>query len=649
VVVESVAPEIHQGRFAIKRTIGESVKVRALVFADGHDLTTCQLLYRPPGAESWLTGPMAPIGNDTWEGQFSVTALGRHLYTVRAWTDHFLTWRAALQKRIAAGQELSVELRIGAQFVDAAAARALAEDASRLRQWAEALRSGAAALADSEDLLATMARYPDLSLATTYEPQLPLVVDRAESRFSAWYEFFPRSASSEPGQHGTFRDAERLLPYIASMGFDVVYLPPIHPIGLRFRKGKNNVPEAQPGDVGSPWAIGDATGGHTAIHPSLGTLADFQSFLAAARSLHLDVALDIAFQCSPDHPWARNHPEWFRQRPDGSIQCAENPPKKYQDIYPLDFETPAWHELWAALKNVFDFWIAQGIRIFRVDNPHTKPFAFWEWCIASLQEEHPDLLFLAEAFTRPHVMHRLAQLGFSQSYTYFPWRNTKRELTYYFTELISGEPAEYFRPSLWLNTPDILPEMLQVGGRPAFMLRLLLAATLGASYGIYGPAFELGENTPKEAGSEEYRNSEKYEIKHWDLDSPHSMRHFIARLNRIRRENPALHRNASLTFHETDNPNIICYSKTSEDRSNVIIVVVNLDWAHTQSGWVTINTDVLDFDSQRPFEAEDLLSGGRFLWQAPRDYVELAPLSLPGHIFRVRRWMRTERDFDYYD
>jgi starch synthase (maltosyl-transferring) len=432
------------------------------------------------------------------------------------------------------------------------------------------------------------------------------------------------------------------------MGFDVVYLPPIHPVGHRFRKGKNNSPVAEPGDVGSPWAIGDESGGHTAIHPELGTLQQFQSFLAAASNLGLEVALDIAFQCTPDHPWTRTHPEWFRKRPDGTIQYAENPPKKYQDIYPLDFETPQWKELWTALKGVFDFWIEQGVRIFRVDNPHTKAFGFWEWRIGLIKEEHPEVIFLAEAFTRPHVMYRLAKLGFTQSYTYFAWRNTKPEITAYFNELTGTPVREYFQPNLWPNTPDILPEILQVGGRPAFMLRLLLAATLGASYGIYGPAFELGENAPREPGSEEYLNSEKYELKNWDLESPQSIRHFIARVNQIRRENPALQRDHGLKFHETDNPYLICYSKTSEDLSNIIIVVVNLDWAHTQSGWVTLDVQSLGLDSTRPFEAEDLLSGGRFLWQVPRDYVELVPVSLPAHILRVRRWLRTERDFDYY-
>jgi starch synthase (maltosyl-transferring) len=648
VAIGDVTPEIDGGRYPVKRTIGETVKVQAVVFADGHDMIACQVLYRHKTDAEWLALGMTAVGNDSWHAEFPVSCLGLYSYTVRAWVDRFKTWRYDLQKRIRAGQELFVELQIGAELIGQAAQRANPADAAHLRRFADSLRAGNSGVAESEELIALMLRYPDLSLATTFDRELRVWVDRPKARFSTWYEFFPRSASPDAGRHGTFADCEMRLPYIAGMGFDVVYLPPIHPIGHQFRKGKNNAPAAEPGDVGSPWAIGDETGGHTAIHPDLGTLQQFQSLLTAARDRGMELALDIAFQCTPDHPWARTHPEWFRKRPDGTIQYAENPPKKYQDIYPIDFETEQWRELWTALKGVFDFWIEQGIRIFRVDNPHTKAFAFWEWAIGSVQEEHPDVIFLAEAFTRPHVMYRLAKLGFTQSYTYFTWRNTKEELTGYFTELTRRPACDFFRANLWPNTPDILPGALQVGGRPTFMLRLLLAATLGANYGIYGPAFELGENVPKEIGSEEYLNSEKYELRNWNLDSPQNIRHFIARINHIRRDNPALQFDHSLRFHATDNPNLICYSKTTADRSNAIIVVVNLDWAHTQAGWVTLDFESLGLELNRPFEAEDLLSGGRYIWQAPRDYVELVPVSLPGHILRVRRWLKTERDFDYY-
>ena len=432
------------------------------------------------------------------------------------------------------------------------------------------------------------------------------------------------------------------------MGFDVLYLPPIHPIGYSFRKGKNNVLEAQPGDVGSPWAIGAKEGGHKAIHPQLGSLADFKRLVAEAKKLDIEIALDIAFQCTPDHPYVTEHPEWFRKRSDGSIQYAENPPKKYQDIYPLDFESENWQELWNELKSVILFWCEQGVRIFRADNPHTKAFPFWEWVIGEVKKNYPDALFLAEAFTRTKVMYRLAKLGFSQSYTYFTWRNTKPELTQYFTELTQTEVGDFFRANLWPNTPDILTEYLQFGGRPAFMTRLVLAAMLGANYGIYGPAFELCENVAREPGSEEYLNSEKYEIKHWDLEKPGSLRELIARVNRIRRENRALQSDRNLRFYPVDNPEILCFGKSTDDLSNVIVVAVNLDPHHTQSGWVELPSEELGLDPQQTFQMHDLLTDARYLWQGKRNYVQLDPDSVPAQIFRVRPRIRREQDFDYF-
>jgi starch synthase (maltosyl-transferring) len=473
-------------------------------------------------------------------------------------------------------------------------------------------------------------------------------VDRPKAEFSAWYEIFPRSCSPVEGTHGTLRDCANRLPYVASMGFDVLYLPPIHPIGEKFRQGKNNVVNAEPTDVGSPWAIGAATGGHKSIHPDLGTIEDFDHLVEAAKEFGIEVALDIAFQCAPDHPYVREHPEWFRKRPDGTVQYAENPPKKYQDIYPFDFECEDWQGLWQELKSVFLFWVEHGVKIFRVDNPHTKPLPFWEWVIREIKREHPDVIFLAEAFTRPKVMKRLAKAGFSQSYTYFTWRNTKQELTEYFKELTEGNASEYFRPNLWPNTPDILPEGLQVGGRGAFMFRFVLASTLGANYGIYGPAFELCENTPREPGSEEYLHSEKYELKHRDLNWEWSLKEFIARVNSIRKANPALHSNRRLTFHETDNPLVICYSKTTEDFANVILVAVNLDPFHKQSGWVTLSLDSLGIESDQVFQAHDLITGSRFVWQGPRNYLELMPVTSPAHVMLLRKRVRTEQDFDYY-
>ena len=486
----------------------------------------------------------------------------------------------------------------------------------------------------------TVEGWLDPRFITRYDKELVVSVEREKARFSTWYELFPRSCAAEPGRHGAFRDCEEWLPYVASMGFDVLYLPPIHPIGRAFRKGKNNTETAGPDDVGSPWAIGAAEGGHKSILPELGTFNDFSHLVVKAKELGLEVALDIAFQCTPDHPYVLEHPEWFRKRADGTIQYAENPPKKYQDIYPLDFECALWPELWEELESVILFWIGHGVRIFRVDNPHTKAFPFWEWALGDIKGRYPDVLFLAEAFTRPKAMYRLAKLGFSQSYTYFTWRNTKQEIVEYFEELTQTSVREYFQPSLWPNTPDILPGFLQTGGRPAFMIRLILAATLGASYGIYGPAFELCENTPRELLSEEYLNAEKYEIKHRDLNAPWSLKDVITRTNFIRRDNRALQSNQRLRFHETDSPLLLCYSKTTEDLTNVILTVVNLDPFNKQSGWVNLDLASLGLNPLRAFQALDLWGGGDYLWHGPRNYVELTPESLPAHILRLR-----SRDF----
>jgi starch synthase (maltosyl-transferring) len=640
VAIEHVLPEIDCGRFAIKRVVGDTVVVEADVFADGHDQVACQILYWQDKKKVQATA-MKALGNDRWRAEFVVENLGRYQYTVEGWIDRFQTWHLELAKRIAAGQEVSVELVIGAGLIDEAAAGAAREDAAYLRDWARRLRAAkdeadGASIPFEEKSLEIIQRYPVHHSGARYEKELSVTVDREKARFSTWYEIFPRSCAAELGRHGTFRDCERWLPYIAEMGFDVVYLPPVHPIGRSFRKGKNNSVEPLPGDVGSPWAIGSAEGGHTSVHTELGTLEDFKHFVSAAGKNGLEVALDIAFQCSPDHPWVRQQPDWFRKRPDGTIQYAENPPKKYQDIFPLDFESADSRALWEVLKGVFEFWIAQGVRIFRVDNPHTKPFSFWEWVISAIKDRHPDVILLAEAFTRPRVMNRLAKLGFSQSYTYFTWRNTKEELTEYFTELTETEAREYFRPNLWPNTPDILPEYLQLGGRPAFMVRLILAATLGSSYGIYGPAYELCENAPIEKGSEEYLNSEKYELKHRDIESAASLRDLITRINQIRNENAALQGNRNLRFHETDNLSLICYSKASDDLSDAIIVVVSLDYSQTQAGYVSLDLESLGLDADHPFRVYDLLAEAEYTWQGVRNYVELTPGVRPAHILRVR-------------
>jgi starch synthase (maltosyl-transferring) len=654
VVIEGLTPEVDGGQFPIKRIVGETVVVEADIFVDGYDAISALLRYRKEDDHEWTETPMESLANDHWRGSFVVTEVGRYCYSILARVDRFQSWRRDLAKKLQAGRDVSLELLIGAQLLMEAGHQAGGGHGQKMGEWADVLQSAEAVedakiqLALSDELLDIVSRYPDRQFTVTYPKELVVVVDRQKARFSAWYEMFPRSCAPELGRHGTFSDCVARLPYIAAMGFDVLYLPPIHPIGHTHRKGKNNSPIARPDDPGTPWAIGSEEGGHKSVHPQLGSMQDFRDLVTRAREYEVEIALDIAFQCSPDHLYVREHPEWFRWRPDKTIQFAENPPKKYEDIYPFDFETDNWQGLWQELRSIVTFWIEQGIRIFRVDNPHTKPFDFWQWLIAEIKKSYPDVIFLSEAFTRPKVMYRLAKLGFAQSYTYFAWRNTGWELTQYFTELTKGNLREYFHPNVWPNTPDILTEYLQFGGRPAFMARLVLAATLAASYGIYGPAFELCEHRPKEPGSEEYLNSEKYEIKNWDISEPDSLKDFIARVNRIRRENLALQGDWSLRFHEADNEQLLCYSKHTDDFSSVILVVVNLDPHHTQSGWVEFPLEELGIDLQKSYQMHDLLSDARYLWRGARNFVELNPQVVPAHIFRMRRRVRAEQDFDYY-
>ncbi len=627
-------PEVDCGRFPAKRALGDEVLVEADVFADGHDAVVCELLYRFSGEKDWKTVPMQFLGNDHWSASFRVEKLGRYEYTVRGWTDPFLTWQRDLAKRRDAGQDLSVDFLIGAGFLSGKAKlRKILEDPARPAEERYAAALSAPAVP------------PDASKVSLYDKILQVTVDPVRARFSSWYEMFPRSARGD-GRHGTFRDVIERLPYVADLGFDILYLPPIHPIGMSARKGKNNAVAARPGEVGSPWAIGAKEGGHKAIHPELGSFADFQELVKEAGKRNIQIALDIAFQCSPDHPYVTGHPKWFRWRPDGTVQYAENPPKKYQDIYPFEFETEQWPELFDELKSVFTFWMEQGVKVFRVDNPHTKPFAFWEWAIGELKRDHPELIFLSEAFTRPRIMHRLAKLGFTQSYTYFTWRNSKHELTEYFTELTQHASREYFRPNVWPNTPDILHEHLQAGGRPAFISRVVLAATLCANYGIYGPAYELFENAPREPGSEEYLDSEKYEIKRWDLDRADSLAPIIRKLNHIRNDNPALQSDRSLRFHPVDNDQLICFSK--HEQNNLILVVVNLSPHHVHSGWVDLPLHELGIPPEDDYLVDDLLGGGRYLWKGPRNYVELSPYTLPAHVFRVHRRSHSESGFDQF-
>jgi len=641
VVVESVRPEVDAGRFPIKRVVGDLVVVEADVFADGHDAVAAVVRFRKAGAKAWEQARMEPTSNDRFRGSFRVTQFGTYEYTVAGFVDDFASWRRDLGKKLDAQQDVALELVEGALLVERAVKRARGSDRGLILAFVERLRGGEADVAQDPELASLMERFLQPASVCTYDRVLSVFVSPHQAQFSTWYEFFPRSV-------GTLKDAEEHLGYVARMGFDVVYLPPIHPIGVTNRKGRNNSTTSSKGDVGSPWAIGSLKGGHTAIDPSLGTHDDFKRFIAQANACGMDVALDLAFQCSPDHPWVTDHPEWFRHRADGPIAYAENPPKKYEDIYPIDFDTEDREALWMALREVVDFWIDFGIRIFRVDNPHTKPFAFWEWLIGGVHATRPDILFLAEAFTRPKVMYRLAKLGFDQSVTYFTWRTAKWELEQYFTELRSDPVREFFRPNLWPNTPDILPYHLQHAGTPAFMARFVLAATLGATYGIYGPAFELQENAPLAPGKEEYLNSEKFEVRDWKLEDPRNLAEFIAHVNRIRHENLALQTDRTLRFHEIGNDALIAYSKSSDDGANVIVCVVNLDPDNTQSGMLHLPLEDLGIRPDEHFPVHDLLTEARFVWQGEWNYVELDPHSVPAHILRLRHRMPREEDFEYY-
>jgi starch synthase (maltosyl-transferring) len=652
IAIEKIWPEIDCGRYPIRRISGETVRVQADIFADGHDEVAAVILYRHAEQQPWQEAAMKHLNNDRWQGEFTVSQIGEYLYTIEGWLDPFAGWRRDLAKRLEAKQEVSIELLIGAELLEAAAARAGSDDRPPLETTARSLRDwrkpvSAPPSMFSEQIARLVRRCRDPELVYRYEKELGIRVERKRAGFSAWYELFPRSAGAVEHKHGTFKDTEALLPEIAELGFDILYLPPIHPIGRTNRKGKNNATACGPEDPGSPWAIGAREGGHRAIHPELGSLKELHSLVAACRRHGLEAALDIAFQCSPDHPYVKEHPEWFRWRPDGSIQFAENPPKKYEDILPINFETEAWQELWHELTDVVQYWIDQGIRIFRVDNPHTKPFAFWEQLISRIKARYPEVIFLAEAFTRPKVMYRLAKLGFTQSYTYFTWRNTKREFIDYLNELTRGPVREYFLPSFWPNTPDILPEHLQYGGRAAFIVRLVLAATLSSNYGIYGPAYELCVNRAL-AGREEYLDSEKYEIKNWDRNREGNIKELICRVNRIRRENPALQSTYTLSFLPIDDENLLAYAKTLEDHSNLLVIVVNLDPYQSHSGTLTLPLEEWGVTVKLPFMAHELLGDTRHIWQGTSRNVRLDPEAYPVAIFRLHHRLHREQDFDYF-
>ena len=648
-VIDAVLPVVDGGRFAAKCIAGRPFEATVHAFSDGHDLLRVQLCWRKAGDSPGAAGSleMTLLGNDEWQAAFTPPEPGRYVYSAVAWVDHFQSWRTELTRRVDPA-DIRIAALAGAELIEAASARAgSGDDRSSLAAWAGDLRLRSADLQGDIDAIKSVAldealaeiadRYPDRRLEVRSDRELPLVADRERAAFSSWYELFPRSAAVAEGRHGSFKDVEERLPYIAEMGFDVLYLPPIHPIGREKRKGRNNALVAEFGDVGSPWAIGAEEGGHTDILPALGTPADFRNLVAEAGRLGIEIALDIAFQCAPDHPWVKQHPDWFRFRPDGTVQYAENPPKKYQDIYPFNFETDDWRALWQALKGVFDHWIGEGVQIFRVDNPHTKAFAFWEWAVTEIKREHPGVLFLAEAFTRPKVMHRLAKLGYSQSYTYYTWRNTREELIEYFTELNVRPGVDYFRPNVWPNTPDILSEFLHGAPRPVFMTRLLLAATLSGNYGIYGPAYELMERTPRSPGSEEYLDSEKYQLRHWPQGGGDSLSSFIATVNHARREHAALQAGASLDFFDCGNEQLIAYGRRSADAASLVIVVVNLDPHWRQSGWVPVDPVWLGMTAAaQEFQVDDLLTGRSYTWHHGPNFVVLDPADMPAHLFRVR-------------
>lgn len=634
VIIENIQPQVDGGLYPAKRTVGERVDVTAHIFGDGHDHIRAEILYKFGMKGNWNVVEMQPTINDEWLASFYVTEKGSYYFTVRAWIDHFDTWFDGFKKKAAAKVEVSIELMEGAGFL-----RMVGEKDSRLLTLAKRLEEkthqvNAIKTVLSEDFAKIVHENPLRLLETVSQKEFEVSVEHGKAMFSTWYELFPRSSSLQAGKHGTFKDTIKLLPRIAAMNFDVLYLPPIHPIGKVNRKGKNNSVKSLPGEPGSPWAIGNDEGGHMSIHRELGTMDDFKRLISEAKKYKIDIALDLAFQCAPDHPYVKEHPEWFRQRPDGSIQYAENPPKKYQDIYPFYFETDHWKELWEELKTVIFFWIDAGVTIFRVDNPHTKPIPFWQWVIAEVNNKYSDIIFLAEAFTRPRIMASLGKVGFTQSYTYFTWRMSKQEITEYMTELVNGASRNYFRPNFWPNTPDILPWHLQYQGENIFIIRLALAATLSASYGMYGPSYEFCENTPVD-GREEYLNSEKYEIRFYDWRKTNRMTDILTLLNKVRNENAALQSTWNLHFCAIENPNLIAYLKATDDLSNVIMVVVNLDQHGKQAGYIQVPRERLQLGSKINLKLHDLITDETYTWTQEWNYVELEPNKMPFHLFKV--------------
>ena len=655
-IIRRITPSLDNARYAIKRAVGEEIVVAADIFKEGHDEVTAMLKWRQAGDAAWRETPMKPLLNNRWTGSLRVTAPGAWEFTIEAWGDVYFSWQHELEKKFSAGlRELGSEILEGAGFVEAAAARADKHDAAALKKFSASLRAANAeaahALAHARDLCALMTVYADRSLATVAEPFHPVWVDRERATFAAWYEFFPRSAEGKPDKGSKFRDCLGRVDDAKAMGFDVVYFPPVHPIGTTNRKGRNNSLKCEPGEPGVPYAIGNSKqgvngGGHKDVAPELGTLADFDWLVGEVKARGMEIALDFAINCSPDHPYVKTHPEWFFKRPDGTIKYAENPPKKYEDVYPLNFHNDDWRGLWDELRDVLLFWCGHGVRMFRVDNPHTKPVSFWEWVIAEVKDKFPDTVFLSEAFTRPKMMQELAKAGFNQSYTYFTWRNSKAELADYLTELTQTDLNEFFRANFFTNTPDILPEFLQKGGRPSFLIRAVLASMACPVYGIYS-GFELCENSPV-PGREEYADSEKYQFKGRDWNAPGNIKDYLARLNAIRRQNRALQEYSNLRIQTAENDSILCFSKATVALDNLILVVVTTDPWQPQTAFVHVPLADFGIGECEPYVVEDLLTGERFSWRGSRNFVALNPHSRPAHIFRIRRWQDRENGQDIF-
>ncbi len=640
IIIENVTPQLDGGAFYIKRIVGQSIEVKANVFADGHDVVACSVKYKHQSDKKWQEVRMTETSNDEWVACFQVQQQGFYSYFVEGWVDYALNWQHGTERKIQDNQYVRSELLEGAEYCQAILKEANASEKKYLTNainafQEEALYTEGIAIALSSELHHIFQKYPTRTLANKSH-ELKAFVDRKKALFSTWYEFFPRSASEEPGKHGTFKDCEKLLPRVAAMGFDTLYFPPIHPIGEVNRKGKNNATTAEPGDVGSPWGIGSQFGGHKATHPDLGTIADFKSLVATAKELGIEIAMDYALQAAPDHPYVKEFPQWFKWRPDGTVQYAENPPKKYQDIQPIYFESGDWKNLWKELLDVALFWVEEcGVRVFRCDNPHTKPFYFWGWLIAEIQKKHPDVLFLAEAFTRPKIMHELAKQGFTQSYTYYTWRNTKAELIEYMNELTQTEQKDFFRPNFWPNTPDILPYALQSAQESVYLHKYFLAATLSSSVGIYGPVYEymVSEAMP---GKEEYHNSEKYEVQHWDWTIQNKLITLITRINMIRYEHPSLQQTNNISFCATDNDQVIAYYKFDDDHTDETIMVCNLDPYYMKQAWVQLPLKAMGVQEGQQVKVIDLITGNSYIWDKEWNFVELHP-TLPFHLFKIQK------------